>query len=239
MSLVFHFVPYSTATGTAAVLDELEFGLAAPLAQRVQHSFESGGLQSSSYLAINPCGRVPAIVHNGTAIFESAAITIYLGETFGVTRTGADGRELEPLFPALGSQRGEAMKWIIWSNTTLAEAAMRLLATLGVGSNAAPVTLSEEDKTKQAQTAKLDLARWLGVLNAALEGREYLLGNRYCLGDTHVQSIVWWASRIGAELGGFENVTAWMGRVRDRPALKGKLGTDKGLNQEQKRRRGQ
>ena len=238
MPLIFHWVPYSTATGTAAVLDELEFGLSAPLAQRVEHSFESGDLRSHSFLAINPCGRVPAIVHNGTAIFESAAITIYLGEMFGVMRMTAEGKELESLFPPLGPKRGEAMKWIIWSNTTLAEAAMRLLATLGIGSNAAPIILSEEDKRKQAQAAKLDLTRWLRILDTALEGRNYLLWESYSLADTHVQSIVWWASRIGAELEEFPNVNAWLARVRSRPALRGRLGTDRGLEEVQKARKG-
>ena len=42
------------------------------------------------------------------------------------------------------------MKWIVWSNATLAEAVIRLLATLGIGSNAAPFTLSEDEKTRQA-----------------------------------------------------------------------------------------
>jgi glutathione S-transferase len=39
---------------------------------------------------------------------------MYLGEVFGV-----DAK----LYPASGSKRGEAMKWIAWSNVTLAEPA--------------------------------------------------------------------------------------------------------------------
>ena len=237
MSLIFHWVPYSTATGTAAILDELEHGLSAPLAQRVQHSFESGDLKSAEYLAINPCGRVPAIVHDGTPIFESAAITTYLGETFGVVRRDADGKDLESLYPALGPQRGEAMKWIIWSNVALAEAGIRLLATLGIGANAAPLALSEEEKVKQAQAAKKDLRHWLGVLNGALEGKEYLLGAKYSLVDTHVNSFVTWVSRLGADLEGFENVRGWMERVASRPALSGRLGSGEELSSAMRARR--
>ena len=31
------------------------------------------------------------------------------------------------LYPAPGPKRGEAMKWIVWSNVTLAEAVVRLM----------------------------------------------------------------------------------------------------------------
>ena len=222
MSLIFHWAPYSTATSTAAVLDELEHGLSAPLAERVEHSFESGELQSSSYLAINPCGRVPAIVHDGTPVFESAAITMYLGETFGVHRKDAHGKELESLYPALGPQRGEAMKWIVWCNVNLADAGSRLTATLGMGSSAAALAgLSEEDKAKRAQEAKKDLARWLGVLDGALKGKNYLLGDAYSLVDTHVHSFIRWVTMIGVNLEGQDHVKGWFERVGSRPALKG------------------
>ena len=137
MSLTYHYAPFSAAEITTAVLDELDHGLPAPLAKRVEHSFETGELRSPSYLAINPCGCVPALVHEGTAIFESVAITIYLGETFGANRKGAHGEELEALYPSPGPARGEAMKWIVWANVSLAEAWSRLAATMGMTRGAA------------------------------------------------------------------------------------------------------
>ena len=42
----------------------------------------------------------------------------YLGETFGVDAG---------LYPGPGPKRGNAMKWIVWSNVTLAEAVFRLM----------------------------------------------------------------------------------------------------------------
>ena len=221
MSLTFHWAQYSTAEITAAVLDELEHGLSAPLAKRVEHSFKTGELQSPSYLAINPCGRVPAIVHEGTAIFESAAITMYLGEVFGVDRKDANGDELESLYPTPGPRRGEAMKWIVWSNLALAEAWSRLAATMGIGGGAAGMAkVSEEDRKARAESARKDLLRWLGVLNGALEGKQYLLGEKYSLADTHVYSFVGWMPAVGVELDGYENTKGWFERVGGRPALK-------------------
>ena len=221
MSLVYHFAPWSTAEITTAVLNELEHGLSAPLAKRVEHSFKTGELQSPSYLAINPGGRVPTLVHNDTTIFESAAITIYLGETFGVNRKDTNGDELESLYPAPGPQRGEAMKWIIWSNTTLIYAWSRLASTMGIGGGAARMAkLSEEDQKTLGDFARTDLLRELGILDGALKGKQYLLGEKYCLADTHVHTLMGWMEAVGVGQDDYENIKGWFGRVGSRSGPK-------------------
>ena len=222
-SLIFHWAPYSTASCTVAILDELEHGLSAPLAQRVEHSLHSGELHEPPYLAINPVGRVPAIEHNGTPIFESSAITMYLGETFGVDRKDANGNELESLYPALGPQRGEAMKWIVWSNICLGDAGSRLFQTMGFGRNKDELAkLSEEVKADRIENARKDMAKWLGILDGALDGKEYLVGGKYSLADTHVQSFTRYVGILGVDLNEYKHLKAWSDRVASRPALKDK-----------------
>lgn len=71
---------------------------------------KKGETRTADYLRLNPNGKVPLLVHDGTPIWESAAITLYLGEIFGVAKG---------LYPAPGIERGEAMKWVIWANVTL------------------------------------------------------------------------------------------------------------------------
>lgn len=99
MELIFYDAPYSTAVITVAVLAELEHGEEVKLARRVKVDIQNGGSRTKEYLDnLNPNGRVPVIVHKGVAIWESAAITMYLGETFG---------EAKDLYPGLGPSRGE------------------------------------------------------------------------------------------------------------------------------------
>lgn len=203
MSLTFYFAPMSTAVITEGVIAELGIPC-----ERVQLDLQAGDTRKPGFLAVNPNGRVPAIVHEGTAIWESAAITMYLGEVFGV-----DAK----LYPALGPKRGEAMKWITWGNVTLGEAGGRLFASLQPGGDGA-VEPSSQRSAGAAEKAKRDLAACLAVLDGRLKGKPFLLGE-YSLVDTHVQSIVGWLGMMHVDLQPFANVTGWMKRCGERPAL--------------------
>ena len=160
MSLIFYHAPMSTSSITEAVIAEL----AIPH-ERVLLDIGRGDTRTSDYRSVNPNGRVPAIVHDGTAIWESAAITMYLGEVFGVERN---------LYPELGLKRGEAMKWIIWGNVTLAEAAGRFSAALPAGSPGAVQSGSVDYVAPELRDPQLmdkslaDVVRCLSIFNTAL-----------------------------------------------------------------------
>ncbi|MCJ1429637.1 hypothetical protein MMC29_007552 [Sticta canariensis] len=226
MSLTFYHVPFSTSNVTAAVLDELEYGRSEPLAKRVQFSIKAGDTRAPEYLStVNPNGRVPAILHEGVSVWESAAITMYLGETFGVAK---DGDADQPsLYPALGPKRGEAMKWIVWANVNLAAAGSRLAAALprdtpgGVERGSRDDVEQNEKVKADGDKAREDFAKWLGVLDKGLEGKEYLLGQNYSLADTHVFSFVRWTTMLKVDLSPYAHIKAWFAKVEARPALKG------------------
>jgi glutathione S-transferase len=210
MSLTFYSAPMSTASITEAVIAELGIDC-----DRIDLDLSAGDTKKPEYLKINPNGRVPAIVHDGTAIWESSAITMYLGELFGV-----DAK----LYPAPGPQRGEAMKWIAWGNVTLAEPAGRLFASLPPEMQGDPATIADENVTSEQKSeiamtkAKADLADYLKMLDIGLEGRSFLIGE-YSLADTHLQGIVGWIGAMNVDLTPFANVTGWLQRCYQRPAI--------------------
>jgi len=210
MSLTFYYAPMSTASITEAVLAEL-----GTPCDRVKLDISAGDTRKPDFLKINPNGRVPAIVHEGTPIWESSAITMYLGEVFGV-----DAK----LYPAPGLKRGEAMKWIAWGNVTLAEAASRLSASLptnsegAVQSNSQDWVPTEQRSAIAAEKAKADIALCLRILDGGLEGKSFLLGD-YSLADTHLQGIVGWIGTMEVDLTQFPNVIGWLKRCSERPAI--------------------
>ncbi|KAI4158224.1 MAG: hypothetical protein LQ342_007635 [Letrouitia transgressa] len=225
MSLTFYHSPNSTSNVTAAILAELTHPHASsssstPLTvNQIDLSISRRETRSLEYLSVNPNGRVPAIVHEGVSIWESAAITMYLGEMFGVDRD---------LYPSRSPQRGQAMKWIVWTNTTLTPAGGRLAAALpagtpgGVeeGSQDAAAAAAAVNSGQAADEARKEIADGLKVLDGALVGREYLLGEEYSLADTHVWCFIEWLGMMGIGLDEFQGVKAWVGRVGRRPALK-------------------
>ena len=210
MSLTFYSAPMSTASITEAVLAELGINC-----DRINLDLSAGDTRKPEYLKINPNGKVPAIVHDGTAIWESSAITMYLGELFGVEAK---------LYPAPGPQRGEAMKWIAWGNVNLAEAANRVFQSLLSEKQGDPATNADEKVTSEQKSAiamtkaKADLADYLRILDVGLEGRSFLIGE-YSLADTHLQGIVGWVGMLDFDLTPFANVTGWLQRCYQRPAI--------------------
>ncbi|KAF5620581.1 glutathione S-transferase [Fusarium tjaetaba] len=126
MSLKLYYKTYSTADLTVAVLAELEHGLSEPIAERIEVDLQKGESRTPEYLkGVNPNGLVPAIVHDGVSIWEASAITMYLGETFGVERP-PNNKEAPVLYPPPGTSRGKAMTWIVWSSTELGKKGIAL-----------------------------------------------------------------------------------------------------------------
>lgn len=151
---------------------------------------------------MNPNGKVPLIVHDGTPIWESAAITMYLGEVFGVEKE---------LYPPAGPRRGEAMKWIVWTNVTCGDAVYRFMR------NTSEWTPAEQHNAKAAEVAKADIANCLHILDEALSGRQFIVG-AYTLADTHLNSFVDWLRHMQMDLAPYARLNAWSERCKARPA---------------------
>jgi glutathione S-transferase len=92
--------PQTRSSSTLTLLEELH-------APYTLHglNMKAGEQRGSAYLAINPMGKVPAILHGDTLITEQVAIGIYLADLFpeaGIT-------------PAIGSaRRGPYLRWYVF-----------------------------------------------------------------------------------------------------------------------------
>eukprot|EP00245_Coleochaete_scutata_P018419 TRINITY_DN9561_c0_g3_i1.p1 TRINITY_DN9561_c0_g3~~TRINITY_DN9561_c0_g3_i1.p1 ORF type:complete len:197 (-),score=35.01 TRINITY_DN9561_c0_g3_i1:178-768(-) len=193
MSLTFYYSPMSSSGITEAVLDELQIPC-----ERIKVDLKAGDARKPEYLALNPNGKVPMIVHEETPIWESVAITMYLGEMFGVEKQ---------LYPAPGPKRGEAMKWIVWANVTLGQPVYQLFG------------LQKSDNEAAKKKAQDELAVALKVFEVGLEGRQFLLGEEYSLADTHLLSVVGLMMMLNVDLTPYPNVTGWMKHGMERPAF--------------------
>jgi len=197
MSLVLYYAPRSTATITQLVIEELGVPC-----ERVKVDLKKGESHSPEFLRLNPNGKVPLLVHDATPIWESVAITMYLGEMFGVEKD---------LYPAPGPRRGAAMKWIAWGNVTLGETVGRWLR------NTSDWTPAEQHNAKAAEVARDDMHRCLRILDQELEGKSFLVSS-YTLADTHLNSLVDWLRFLKLDFSAYANLNAWSRHCAARPA---------------------
>ncbi len=199
MSLIFYYAPMSTATITQLVLEELGVPV-----ETVKLDIKAGDTKKPDFKKLNPNAKVPVIVHDGTVIWESAAITLYLGETFGVDKG---------IFPAPGPKRGEAMKWCVWANVTLGDAFGRFAR------NTMAWVPADQQNAKAGEAAMGEVKECLRILDAHLDGKQYLVGD-YTLADTHVNSLVDWLRHSKVDMAAYPHMNAWSKRCCDRPAYK-------------------
>ena len=200
MSLTFYYAPQSSASPVHWTLEELGVPY-----DKVHIDIKKGDQKKPDFLKLNPNARVPVLVHDGTAIFESVAIQIYLGETFGVAKG---------LYPESGPQRGEVMKWIVWTNVTLGDVLGRL------GRNLMGWSPEDERNAKAGASAKKEGQELLGIVEAALASSDYLVGNKFSLADLHLSSWMDYARMMGLDLAPFPKLTAWVERCTARPSYK-------------------
>lgn len=199
MSLVFYWHPMSSATPIACALAEL----AVPH-ERVRIDIRAGEQRTADYLAINPNGKVPCLVVDGTPMFEALAIHLWLGEHFGVAKG---------LWPHDGTPaRLEAMSWCTWAYVTYGAVIGRVWLA------ASDDALRDADHAAAAirtATALLDL------LQARLSQQPWMLGEAYSLVDLVVGQVVGYGTYLGAAVEAHPAVAAWLQQVQARPAMQG------------------
>lgn len=201
MSLVFYWHPMSSATPIACALAELGVDH-----DRVRIDIRNGEQRTPEYLAINPNGKVPCLVVDGTPIFEGLAIHLWLGERFGVARG---------LWPAADTpERLQAMSWCAWAYVTYSAMINRLMLATREG----PLRDSA-----QAAAAGQGAAELLGLLEDRLGSQPWMLGGDYSLVDLVVAQVVGYGTYVGAGVDAYPAVAAWLAQVQARPAMQGEV----------------
>lgn len=164
----------------------------------------SGAQHQASYLAINPNGKIPAIVDHApldggapVTVFESGAVLLYLAEK--------ENRFL----PAEPRQRNEVVQWLFWQVGGLGP----MMGQAQHFFRYAPTPLPYAITRYQTETR-----RHLKILDDRLKERDYVCGT-YSIADMACFPWVRIHKLTGISLAEFPRVQAWYGRVRSRPAV--------------------
>lgn len=161
-----------------------------------------GDQHSSSYLEINPNAKAPSIVDEGSVIFDSNAILLYLAEKTGKFITPNDPKS-----------RADLLSWLMFVAT-------------GIGPYSGQAVHFQHmapEKVKYAINRYLfEAERHYDILDNRLAEHKYMLGDTYSI----VDMCVWgWARMLPKVIGEGElekrtNLNRLMTEINNRPATK-------------------
>lgn len=203
MTLRLHYFP--TLNGQKVTIALEEMGLAYDL---VPVDILNGGQDAPAFRAVNPNGRIPALVdedaEGGTVtVFESAAILQYLGR-----RTGM-------FYPVEEARRVQVDSWLFWQMSGLGPMSGQVnwfaRAAARPGRDPAETGLALHRFRKET-------ARLFDVLEGQLTGQEYLCGE-YTIADMASWT---WIDKYPDNGGGLASrpaLSAWHARIAARPAV--------------------
>jgi glutathione S-transferase len=133
-------------------------------------------MKAPAYLRLNPMGKVPALRHGDTVVTEGAAICCYLADAF-------PDAGLAP--PPGGRLRGPYYRWMFFAAGPVEAATTNTALGLKVPAE------------RRGMVGYGSLAEVLAVLEAALSGHEYLVGDRFTAADLYVGAHIGWGMRFG------------------------------------------
>jgi GST-like protein len=159
---------------------------------------KAGAQKRPEFIAINPNGRIPAIVDDGFAVFESGAILLYLAEKFG------------GLLPATPPGRWVAIQWLMWQVGGLGP----MHGQANVFNRYFPERLPAVIARYQAETMRL-----FGVMDRRLAEAEFLAGD-YSIADIACWPWVMQHDWAGLDISEFMHLMRWLAAVGARPAVR-------------------
>ena len=162
--------------------------------------FLHGGTRDPEFVAINPNGRVPVLVDNGKAIFESMAINLYLNKKFG-----------SPLAPDGAWEEAQAIQWSFWVFTEVEKPLLLSAANLFL--------FAEPDRNPDELALMLKrLDPPFKVLDTHLSSQKYVLGERLTVADLNIAALMSLIPLAGVPVDHYPHLKAWLHDALERPA---------------------
>ena len=196
----FYHAPRSRSGSVRALLEELgaDYELHAL-------NLSAGQTREPAYLAINPMGKVPAIVHLGSLITEQSAIYQYLADLY--PEAGLAPQMGDPL-------RGPFLRWLAF-----------------YGSSFEPAVTDKAMKRDPAPSGMCpygDFETMMSTVEAQLSKGPYILGDRFTSADVLWGLALQWMLGFGLVVG-TPVIKAYVERVSSRPKIAAAAKADEQL----------
>jgi len=188
-----YYSPGACSLSAHIVLQESGMAFESIQAPTKTHQLPDG----TDYYTINPLGYVPLLeLDDGTRLTEGPAIAQYI----------ADQVPDKKLAPANGTiERAQVQSWLNFISSEVHKGFSPLFN---------PATPAEY------KTIAIDkLMTRLKWVDQQLAGKQYLMGDAYSVADPYLFTVTNWAPRVGVDITGLANITAFRARIAARPAV--------------------
>lgn len=157
--------------------------------------------RSEAITAVNPSGKVPALIVEGQVVIDSVAIMQYLADRHQALTFEAGGleRAQQDSFTQFGVDEMDGILWAASKHKFVYPPEFRIAATM--------------------EGAKWDFARAMKVLETRLGDNEFVMGDKITVPDLLISHCAGWASSMKFELPE-SKLGDYFKRMRGRPALK-------------------
>lgn len=162
-------------------------------------------MHDADYCAVNPMGKVPAIVHDGRVVTECAAICAYLAEAF--PEAGLAPRP---------DERADYYRWLFFTAGPVEQAVTNHHARF------------DPDERQARMFGYGSYDRTIEVLAAAVSAHPFIAGDRFTAADVYVGAQVGWGTRFGT-MPALDAFVAYRDRVESRPAFQRAAARDDAL----------
>jgi len=194
--ITFYGAPMSSAGRTHWMLEEI----GVPYEYK-RVSLRDGDNKKPEFLKVNPNGKIPTLQDGDVTLTESMAINFYLAEKYG-----------KGLMPTDVAERAHVYEWSFWAISNVQPLFLAILLNTMIRPEA-------ERDPKAVAAAREQIPPYLQALDRALQGKDYLVGNRFTVADLNAASVIGLGSFVGVDLSTCGNAQAWQNRVQGRPSF--------------------
>ena len=166
----------------------------------VTFSVPSAQCKKSWYLALNPNGLVPAIDDSGFVMWETAAINLYLAETYK-----------NSLYPSTPQGRGRMLQWTLFAVTEVEPALLTLFRNR--------IFFPPERRNETLAVQAEDTLR-AKLFEDQLVKTPFLGGDKWNMADFMVACVLYVLTRLNLDLTFYPKLDAWLDASMNRPAAK-------------------
>ena len=192
MAITLYTAPTPNGWKVSIALEEMRL----PYEVRVI-DFAANEQKADWYVKLNPNGRIPTLMDDGFAVFESGAILIYLAEKTG------------QFLPRDAQSRSRVLQWLMFQMSAVGP----MMGQANVFLRYFPEKIQPAIDRYQREVMRL-----FGVLDRQLAAHEYIVGD-YSIADMALWPWVSGYEWSGVTVAEFSHLQRWLAKVAERPAV--------------------